>query len=123
MLSKEAVHFLMQEGIKPINRHIKLVDSLGNKRDIFIDNEGIPHEVNTVSYKANTLRVSTLTSLVDYLHNKDRTYSKFYIHVEDERTVSVLSNLDAFGERERLITAVADVPYFEYEHFHESEEL
>lgn len=123
MLSKEAIHFLMGQGINPHERHIQLVDFLGNERDFIINDEGHAHEVRPTTYLADTLRVSTLTGFIDFLHNKDRAYGTTYIHVEDERTVSVVSNLNSLGERERLITAVADVPHFDYEHFHDSEEL
>src|SRR5699024_3464712 len=123
MLSKEAIHFLMEQGINPKERLITIKDSFHNERNFIIDNEGSYQEIYPKSYLAHTLRVSTLTGFVDYMKQKDRHYLTTYIHVEDERTVSVVSNLDPLGERERLITAVADVPHFEYEHFYGSEEL
>lgn len=123
MLSKEALKYLQESGIKPVERHVEFSDVDGIDRSFLIDNDGNATEVRRIDYKANPLRVGTLTGLVEYMKQKERQYETTYIHVEDERTVSVLSSLDQIGERERLITAVADIPHFEYEHFHESEEL
>jgi len=123
MLTKEAIQYLMEQGINPNERLITLEDPFRNKRNFIIDNEGSYVEIHPKSYQAHTLKVSTLTGFVDYMKQKERHYYKTFIHVEDERTVSVVSDLDSLGERERLITAVADVPRFEYEYFHGSEEL
>lgn len=120
---KKAIQYLQESSIKPMERHIEFVDLDGVDRSFLIDNNGNASEVRPLDYKAQPLKVGTLTGFVDYMKQKDRHYLTTYIHVEDERTVSVVSNLDQLGERERLITAVADVPHFEYEHFYGSEEL
>lgn len=123
MLTKEAIEYLMEQGIDPHDRHISIKDSFGNSRNFIINNKGEFNEIMPKSNQANTLKVGTLTGFVDYMKQKERHYYKTFIHVEDERTVSVVSDLNSLGERERLITAVADIPHFEYEYFHGSEEL
>jgi|SRR5690625_885925 len=123
MLSKEAIEYLMDQGIKPDERYIGFTDQLGNVRNFIIDNHGDAIEVQPKTNFAQELKVGTLTGFIDFMKSKDRFYETTYIHIEDERTVSVVSGLDGLGNRERLITAVAEVPEFEYEYFHGSEEL
>lgn len=123
MLNKDAIQYLMQQGINPSERHIEFTDRDGIDRSFLIDNAGEAAEVRPLDNRPQTLEVGTLTGFIDFMKEKDRGYFVTYIHVENEKTVSVLSDLDGNGRRERLITAVADVPHFNYEHFHESEEL
>src|SRR5690625_1470753 len=122
---KEAIKYLQDTLISPKDRVVEFTDVDNNDRQFFIDDRGNATEIEEINtFSVNTLNVKTLTSLVDYIKsNESRPITENYLHIEDERTVSLFSGLDSKGYRERLITASAIVPRFEYEHFHDAEEL
>lgn len=122
---KNALQYLIEKNINPNDRLVEFTDIDNNDRQFFIDDKGHATEIEDISnFSVHTLGVKTLTSLVDYIKsNEGRPITKSYLHVEDEETVSLFSGLDSKGYRERLITASAIVPRFEYEHFHDAEEL
>lgn len=67
------------------------------------------------SYKyPNPLRVSTLSSLTDYIiHNFDGVLdddNHYVIHIESPTRVNLLGHCDQEGERKHLVSAVADLP-------------
>lgn len=122
---KDAIKYLQDTLISPKDRLVEFTDVDNNDRQFFIDDRGYAAEIEEINtFSVNTLNVKTLTSLVDYIKsNEYRPINVNYLHVEDERTVSLFSGLDSKGYRERLITASAIVPSFEYEYFHDAEEL
>lgn len=125
MLSKEALNYLMESGIDPDKRHIALVDTDGNERNFIIDSEGRSKEIRPVINTAHdVLRLNTLTGLIEYIKsNLERENNTLFLHIEDERTVSLQSTLLADGSRETLVSASAIVPSFHYEHYYDAEEL
>lgn len=65
--------------------------------------------------RAEALRVSTLTSLVDYIKSEvDNIESKMLVHVISPTEVQLVSSLDLDRKREVLVSAVADLPEFQY---------
>lgn len=65
--------------------------------------------------RAEALRVSTLTSLVDYIKSEvDNVESKMLVHVVSPTEVQLISSLDLDRKREVLVSAVADLPEFPY---------
>jgi|SRR5699024_6034498 len=121
---RDAIKFLQDSYIDPNERIVEFTDVENNDRQFVIDNNGDHFEIYPLNREPEyTVKVNTLTSLVDYMKTNDRGYFRTYIHVEDERTVTVFSGLDDRGKRERLITASAIVPDFEYDYYHNSEEL
>lgn len=122
---KEAIEYLQDTLISPKDRLVSFKDVDNNDRQFFINDKGHAVEVEDVNtFAVQTLNVKTLTSLVNYIKsNETRPIERKYLHVEDERTVSLFSGLDSKGYRERLITASAIVPHFEFEYFHNAEEL
>jgi len=125
MLSKEAIHYLMESGIHPNQRHVRIIDSTGNDRDYIINNQGEPSEVRPVIKLAQREFVlNTLTGLIAYIKsNLDREDKKLFLHVDDEKTVSLESTLFADGSRETLVVASAIVPSFHYERYYDVEEM
>ncbi|MDM8100962.1 hypothetical protein [Oceanobacillus oncorhynchi] len=125
MLSKDAIHYLMQSGIQPDERHIEFTDSDGILRDFIINDDGEPKEIRPVVNTAhNILRLNSLTGLVEYIKSKlERENEPLFLHVEDERSVSLQSTLLADGSREMLVSVGAIVPSFRYEHYYDVEEM
>ena len=70
-----------------------------------------------ISYnpKAKCLKMSTLTSLVDYIKAKvDSMDEKMLVHVESPECVRLVSMLDDEREREEIVEVIASVPQFNY---------
>ncbi len=122
---KEAIKFILDLAIKPDERIVDVVDSEGNTRVFSVGNEGVSKEIKPVINRANdTLAINTLTGLIDYLKsNVERIGNHLILQVYDHRTVVLKGLLDPEGEREHLVTASAIVPRFDYEYFHDAEEL
>lgn len=67
---------------------------------------------------ADTLSVSTLQGLVDFIKAKfDRNGDRLVLHVKNPTTVNVLSQLDESGKRENMLTAVVDLPVYPFGKF------
>lgn len=65
--------------------------------------------------KASRVRMTTLTSLVEYIKaNIDTMDDKMVIHVQSPTRVSLYSQLDFDREREYLVDVEAQVPEFSY---------
>lgn len=125
MFSKEAIDYLVNQGIKPQERYVSLVDSLGEERYFIVNNEGNPVEVKAkISTARDTLQLKSLTGLVEYIKsNLDRSDVSLFLHVEDERKVSLQSTLLPDGTRESLVSVHAIVPQFQYEFYYDVEEM
>src|SRR5690625_3636883 len=122
---KDAIKYLQDTLISPKDRLVNFKDVDYVDRQFFINNEGKAIEIKPVDMHAvHPLHVKTLTSLISYIkRGEERPTPFFFLHVEDERTVTIWSALNFEGRREHLITASAVVPSFEYEYFHNAEEL
>lgn len=74
--------------------------------------------------KAETLRLNTLTSLMDYIESgTDKMADKMILHVENPELVLLMSKLDEDRERETLIQAMAKIPEFSFGRFIPHEEF
>ncbi|MBO0961971.1 hypothetical protein J1P26_19895 [Neobacillus sp. MM2021_6] len=122
---KEAIKFLVDLSIQPDERFVDIQDSEGENRSFVIDSEGAAREIKPLVTRASeSLRINTLTGLVDYVKaNLERQSSNFYLQILDEKTVLLKGVLDIDGGRETLVTAEAIVPKFNYGYFHNAEEL
>ena len=70
------------------------------------------HRVD-VQLRAEPIKMSTLTSLVDYLKaGLDETAEKMIVQVESPTSVRVISILDADRKREELVQVTASIPDF-----------
>lgn len=73
--------------------------------------------------RADAVRMSTLTSLVDYIKaNIDTMSEKMIIHVVSPTKVRLYSSLDKEREREYIVDVVANLPSIDFDRFidHES---
>lgn len=119
-LTKEAIAYLMEQGIKPSAR---LVEK--DNRIFAIDNQGETREIlPRITRSKEALQINTLSGLVGYVKaNLERKEAQFYLQVYDEETVLLKGVIDSDGGRETLVKAAAIVPSFSYGQFHKSEEL
>lgn len=69
--------------------------------------------------KAEPIKLSTLTSLVDYLRAgiRDTVYDDLIVHVKSPTTVSVYSALDEDRRREHLVDVNAQIPSFAFDQY------
>lgn len=85
-------------------------------------------KLERISYnpKAETLKVSTLSSLVDYIKNiVDAEYmtDTMILHIVSPTRVRYYSSLDVDHEREYFIEANANIPEFDFGRFYSHEEF
>lgn len=114
MLNKEALEYLV---------------GLGFGKDALVETEQglfskVPlHRVNFP--KIQSLEVSTLTSLIDYIKDNFDDLGEVLIHVVDSNTVEVLSRLDSgdTGDRDCFMVSKANLPKINYGIFYSLEEF
>lgn len=98
----------------------KEIDINGSK---FVDKEMF--HLMTPSFP--TLEVNSLTAVVDYLKGlKNEKWAEentpIIVHIEDEKTVKLKDTADATeGKRDCFLKATAEVKYFRFGDFHQSE--
>lgn len=69
----------------------------------------------------STLRVNTLTGLIDYIQSNFDGERKLMVHVESPTEVTVFDTLNRDKNRNVFVKAVALLPEFRYERFYDSE--
>lgn len=121
-LEKNAIQYLMEHGIKPIDR---LIDFEDEDRWLVIDNDGVPHEIEPRVYTSkHPFQINTLSGFVKYIKaNLDRKDLSLIVHVKDEGTVYLNGLLEVDGSRETLAVAQAITPQFYFDHFMNMEEF
>lgn len=121
-LEKTAIQYLMEQGIKPVERLIEFDEG---ERWLVMDNDGVPHEIKPCAYTAQrALSINTLSGFVKYIRaNLDREDLRLIVHVKDESTVYLKGLLEVDGSREALAVAEAIVPQFYFDHFMDMEEF
>ena len=111
-LTKEALDYLAEQSIEPEERQLKI-----SGQNYIINKDGEPVLVEPVIYKAKEpIRLNTLSGLVDYIKSSNLDYNTdhAYLHVVDEKTVELKSDLKEDRERELLAVATAIVPEFKF---------
>ena len=73
--------------------------------------------------KAECIRLTTLSSLVDYIKSGLDFYESYIIHITSPTTVAVYSALDADRRREHIVTVEAQLPSFRFGSYIEHEEF
>ena len=120
-LTKEAINYLMEQGIQPEER---LINFDNDERWLVINNNGDAKEILPRVFLADPLEINTLSGLVNYIKaNLDRTDNKLIAHIKDESTVYLKGLLELDGSREQLAIARAIVPDFPFDRFIDSEEF
>jgi hypothetical protein len=122
-LSKEALHYLAELGIKPSDRiqetsdgRLFSIDVAGNVEELFPTSKGF--------LAKDTLLINTLTGLINYIKaNLERQGRELLLHVENEKTVSLNGLLEVDGRREKLVEASAIVTRFPFNQYIEAEEF
>ena len=73
--------------------------------------------------KAESIGLSTLSSLVDYIESDFDKHGKLFIHVRDPLSVQVYSVLDEDRQREALVDVNGQVPHFTFNNYMGHEEF
>ncbi|MGM0215437.1 hypothetical protein [Enterococcus sp. AZ109] len=121
-LEKNAIQYLMEQGIKPEDR---VIDIDGEERWVVIDNNGQPTEIMPRVFTAKEpLKINTLSGFVKYVKaNLDRKDYALIVHVKDECHVHLKGLLEVDGSRETIAVAQAIVPEFRFDYFMNMEEF
>lgn len=107
MIEKEALAYLMEK-MAPVTEHC--IDG-----EVFSDRP--LHMVNVVR-RAEPIRMSTLSSLVDFVKaGFDTDETRLYVHVVSPTEVQLYSELDSERGREYLVKCIANVPDFMFNRF------
>lgn len=120
-MTKEAIQYLMEQGIKPEERLVYF----GDDRLIAFNNDGNAKEIHPKAFNAEeALVINTLSGFVNYVKsNLDRADQPLIIHVKNESQVFLKGVLNVDGSREVLAEARAIVPHFDFDYFIGMEEF
>lgn len=119
MIDKEAIKYITDLKHKPEENIVEIMGELFQ-----VNNDGEVKQLHpTIGNLAkNTLQLSNLSSLVDYIKsNLDRADDIKYLHIEDNLNVTLKSLLKEDGRREELVRATAKIPEFQFDRYHDSE--
>lgn len=115
MMEKDAVQYLMEQGIKPEDR---LINFDNDARWMVINNDGDPREIKPQVFLASPLEINTLSGFVNYVKaNLERVDDQLIVHIQNESTVYLKGLLQVDGSREKLAVAHAIVPDFPFDTF------
>lgn len=106
MFDKEALVYLMEK-MAPVETH----DIAG---EVFSDRP--LHRVDALR-RAEPIRLSTLSSFVDFIKAGYDIEMRLYAHVVSPTEVQLYSELDSERGREHLVQCVANVPGFAFDRF------
>lgn len=118
-MTKEAIQYLMEQGIRPDDRLVNFDDT----RWVNIDNEGQATEILPRVFTAkDRIPLNTLTGLVNYIKaNIERENMHLILHIENEKNVHLMGTLEVDGSREILASAEAIVPRFNFDQYYDTE--
>ncbi|MGM0124707.1 hypothetical protein IGI37_002101 [Enterococcus sp. AZ194] len=121
-MTKEAIQYLMEQGIKPEDR---LINFDNDERWLVIDSGGRSEELLPRVFTAKEhLVIKTLSGFVNYVKaNLDRTDKPLIVHVKNESSVVLNGLLEVDGSRETLAVAKAIVPRFDFDYFLDMEDF
>ncbi len=120
-MTKEAIQYLMEQGIKPDDRLVNFDED----RWLTFNNNGDAKEIYPKVFNAEeALVINTLSGFVNYVKsNLDRADQPLIIHVKNESQVFLKGVLNIDGSREVLAEARAIVPRFDFDYFIGMEEF
>ncbi|EPM7558073.1 hypothetical protein ACTPL8_000425 [Enterococcus faecium] len=120
-MTKEAIQYLMEQGIKPDDRLVNFDED----RWLVFNNEGDAREILPKIFNAKeTMVINTLSGFVNYVKsNLDREGKQLIIHVKNEAQVFLKGLLEEDGSRETLAEARAIIPSFNFDYFIGMEEF
>lgn len=73
--------------------------------------------------KVNTIKIATLTGLVDYIKSNFDNYKKFMIVVKNYNEIELVTKLNVNQEREEVIRVTAELPHITFNDFMDTEEF
>ena len=112
-LTKEALDYLTERGIKPEERQLKI-----NGENYIINKDGEPVLIEPVVHSAKEpIRLNTLSGLVDYIKSNIDVFDDVAVHVVNEKLVEFKSSLGPDGKRELFAVATAIVPEFDFDSY------
>lgn len=115
---KEALEYLVGL-VPPTVQEIELRDG---SKDKFSDKP--LYRYNPHLPKADALKTSTLTSLIDYIKaNIDTMSDKMVVSILSPTHVELLSSLDSERDRETLMVVKADLPAFSFDSYLDKEKF
>lgn len=111
---KEALDFLVQLGEKNSKTEVLQICGKTYSPRQLVRYDQAP--------KAEPIRARSLRALTDYIETCSREFpGPMAIHVEDPKTVRLISSLDGDRKRETLFMSVADVSGFEFDRWYDQE--
>lgn len=118
-LTKEALQYLMEQGIKPEDRLVEVED-----RWYAINANGEAKEIMLprVFNAEEPLLINTLSGFVNYVQSQlDRADEKLIVHIKNAKDVYLKGLLEEDGSREVLARAQPLIPGFEFDYFMDME--
>lgn len=110
-----------------IKEALKYIVEMSKPEIVEVDGDSYSdRELKRISYipRADAIIMSTLTSLVDYIHsNTDIMPEKMIIHVETPTSVKMYSMLDYERKRECMAAVKAEIPGFDFDRFMDHEKF
>lgn len=118
-MTKEAIQYLMEQGILPKDRLVKF----GKERLLVFDNNGVAQEILPNVFNAQeALEINTLSGFVNYIKaHIDRRGMPLIAHVKNESQVFLRGPINIDGSREVLAVAQAIIPDFRFNNFMDTE--
>ncbi|WP_424685111.1 hypothetical protein [Enterococcus sp.] len=118
-MTKEALQYLMEQGIKPEDRLVQVderwyaINANGEAKEIML-----PRVFNA----EEPLLINTLSGFVNYVKAKlDRANQHLIVHIKNAKEVHLKGLLAEDGSREVLATAQPLIPRFDFNHFMDME--
>lgn len=114
-MTKEALQYLMEQGIKPEDRLVQV-----DERWYAINTNGEAKEIMLprVFNAEESLLINTLSGFVNYVKAQlDRADKKLIVHIKNAKEVHLKGLLAEDGSREVLATAQPLIPRFDFNHF------
>jgi len=105
---QEAIESIFQKGQNSITkeRQVNIKD-----RGYFVNNNG---ELVAILVKKDILEINTLTGLIDYCRANEHLASKSYIVVSGYDQVDLVSHLNEWGKRDRILSAQPEIRSFPF---------
>lgn len=107
---------MIKDAIQYIVNDLSHAETQTIHQDIYSDKQ--LYRIDPYYPKAEAIRMSTLTSLVEYIKAKVDTMSdKMIIHVKNPEQVELYSDLNENRDRELLVSVQAALPRFDFDSF------
>lgn len=118
---EEALKYVSEQAVTAAEKRVIWT---GDHRALLVEGDGSIKEFKPDDGAKEIINVHTLTAVVDYiLKTNERNNEPLIVQVVDQDNVSILGELDQYGNRETLLKAKALHPWFEYGRFLSQEDF